>query len=185
MSPRLPRLDNITDDAEFSLGGDYRYWLSRRVAEEGPVGLFLGLNPSKAGAMGDDHTVRKWKGFASRWGWSGFLVGNLFTFIETKSAKLKGLAPHQVNDEHSDQVLTDLMKWAPTIVLCWGNNVPKHLNSRVARVLDMLSEHHRQDFLYTFGLSKSGSPTHPLTLGYDTPLRGYTIARRLSRRERD
>lgn len=176
----------ITDDAEFRADGVHRYWLSRAVAAEGPVGLFLGLNPSKAGAVDNDPTVRKWKGFTKRWGWSGFLVGNLFSFIETKSALLRDLAPYHANDDNSNTALISLILRTPNIVLCWGNNVPKHLRSRVSAVLDLLSEHQLPGTtVSTFGLSKSGNPMHPLILGYDTPLQRYVLAKRLSRRERE
>lgn len=176
----------ICDDAEFRADGVHRYWLSRSIAAEGPVGLFLALNPSTAGAIGNDATVRKWKGFATRWGWLGFLVGNLFSFVEIKSALLRNLAPYHANDDNSDTALISLIMRTPHIVLCWGNNVPKHLHSRVSTVLDLLSEHQLPETtVSTFGLSKSGQPMHPLMLSYDTQLVSYTLAKRLLRRERE
>ena len=181
---RLAPPQIIGDDAEFREDGVHRYWLSRRVAPEGPVGLFLALNPSTAGAIGDDATVRKWKGFARRWGWSGFWVGNLFTFIETKSARLRELASYHVCDDASDKVLIAMLQRAPEVVLCWGNNVPKHLSSRIGAVLDLLQEHQPTGAsVSTFGLSKSGQPMHPLMLSYETPRQRYVFTKRTSRRD--
>lgn len=56
--------------------GKYRYRLDRSVADSGPVYAFFGVNPSTADASIDDATVRKWRGFISRWGGSRFIVGN-------------------------------------------------------------------------------------------------------------
>ena len=48
------------------IDGQYRYWLLRRVAEGDKTVLFVGLNPSRADARKDDHTIRRWRGLCPR-----------------------------------------------------------------------------------------------------------------------
>ena len=51
-----------------------RLELGRIWDYEKPLVLFVGLNPSDAGASieeGDDPTAGKWSGFAHRWGFGG------------------------------------------------------------------------------------------------------------------
>ncbi len=181
---RLVPPSPICDDAEFSECGTRRYWLSRHVGATGPVGLMLGLNPSTAGASAetDDHTVRKWTGFTTRWGWSGYWVGNMSTHIETKSAKLRTLSRDQLVRPEDDLVLDALIAGAGHIVLCWGNGVGP-LQWRINEVLRRVHARCREIPVSTFGMSKLGQPLHPLRLGYDTPLEGYYPAPRASRRD--
>lgn len=177
LMPPLP----VTSDAEF-LGG-YRYWLSRPARGAGPVGLIIGLNPSKAGAAIEDtdHTITKEIEYASRWGWSGFWKGNLFAHVETKSAKLRGMSYDAAVGPHNDDVLGAMIAAAPQVVICWGNNVPPALSARPAVVLDMVRKHHIEALC--FGLTSSGAPMHPLRLSYDTKLVVYPFpAERASRR---
>ena len=61
--------------AELSEDGRYRYWLSRRLEMGERTVLFVGLNPSTADVQQDDPTIRKWVGFARRWGFNSLLRG--------------------------------------------------------------------------------------------------------------
>lgn len=174
--PRLEPPTPICDDAEFWNAGLERLWLTRRVADAGPVGLVLGLNPSRADAVEDDHTIKKMRVFAERWGWSGFIMANLFTCVETYSAKLKNLAYHTAVGEYGSRVLERLVYQVPHIVCCWGAAVPKQKRHRVSAVQAYLRVLARPDAkLWCFGLAKDGSPVHPLMLGYDTPLVPYVL----------
>lgn len=69
MSARRLPPSPVRSDAEFSSCGDFRYWLSRPARGAGPVGMIVGLNPSKAGVTDTDHTITKEIEFASlaRW----------------------------------------------------------------------------------------------------------------------
>lgn len=171
--PPLP----ICNDAEFSLDGLERLWLSRKVADTGPVGLIIGLNPSTAGATENDATIRKEIGFAKQWGWSGFWKGNLFTRIETVSTKLKNMSCQMAIGEHGVEVLDVMIRSCDPIVVCWGSAVPKHMTHRIREVHGTLrgTRCHATGAIMCFGLSKDGSPKHPLYLGYDTPMTTYKI----------
>lgn len=159
------------NDAEFSPDGRCRYWLTR-IVEVGMlpyVGLFIGLNPSKAGAVDNDQTIRKEIGFASRWGWSGFWKANLFAHVETESALLRELAYDYAVGDRNDDCLKEMVARAPEIVLCWGDSCPPMMRIRIAVVLGIVQKfkpHSCQ--VFTLGLTTSGQPRHTSRIGYDT-----------------
>jgi hypothetical protein len=149
--------------------GRYRYRLERTVASTGPVYAFIGVNPSTADAELDDATVRKWKGFVSRWGGSRFIVGNVFGFRATDVKALARAADPTGADNaaHLNAIVAD----ADIIIPCWGDR--GKLPPRLRPSLDStLSKLHRSDKpVMVFGFSKGGDPLHPLMLGYATALR--------------
>jgi hypothetical protein len=148
--------------------GKFRYRLEREVATEGPVYAFFGVNPSTADASLDDATVRKWRGFVSRWGGSRFIVGNVFAFRATEVKELATATDPigRLNNDHIASIIAD----ADILVPCWGNRskVPPSLRSSFRWLLQTL--HATDKPIMAFGLSKSGDPLHPLMLGYSTPL---------------
>jgi hypothetical protein len=159
-------------DAVISDCGRYRYRLERRVADVGPVYAFFGVNPSTADASLDDATVRKWRGFVTRWGGSRFIVGNVFAF---RSTDVKALASTsdpigRLNNDHLGEIIAE----ADILVPCWGDQlkVPSELRMHfrwMGRVLAAAGKP-----VKTFGLSNGGYPKHPLMLGYNTPLLDWT-----------
>jgi len=180
---RLRPDQELMDDAEFSADGLERLWLSRKLPQVGPVGLCIGLNPSKAGASEDDPTVRKVKGFGTRWGWGGFWMANLFTCIETYSAKLKTLSFESAVGKWSDATLVAMLEAAPEIVVCWGTAVPKNKQRRIAEVSRLIAEHKRPEApVWCLGLSLEGEPLHPSRLGYSTQRVAYEVRVPVSRR---
>lgn len=187
---RLTPSSPVSDDAEFDTKHEHRYWLSRALpsasASTAPprVGLVIALNPSKAGATDNDPTVRKWLGFAARWGWTGFWAGNLFSYIETESAKLRHVSYYHAIGDQNDLVLNKLIMAAPEIVLCWGNNVPEAHKRRIGVVLDLVKQCKRDDATVScLGLTAQGAPWHVLRLGYDTPLVKWEFKEKANRRD--
>lgn len=148
--------------------GLYRYRLERRVADAGPVYAFFGVNPSTADASLDDATVRKWRGFVTRWGGSRFIVGNVFAYRSTDVKALAHAADPigRMNNDHIAQIVCD----ADILVPCWGDQtkVPAQLRLHFHWLRQVLTASRKP--LKTFGLSKGGFPMHPLMLGYDTAL---------------
>lgn len=154
--------------------GRYRYRLDRDVDPllGGPVYAFFGINPSTADASLDDATVRKWRGFVTRWGGSRFIVGNVFAFRAT-DVKALGTASAPIgplNDRH----LHDICEEADILVPCWGDRskLPRHLRQHLTFALAFIEAVGKP--VKCFGLSKQGDPLHPLMLGYATPLRTLT-----------
>ena len=158
--------------------GSYRYRLDRDVDPllGGPVYAFFGVNPSTADANLDDATVRKWRGFVSRWGGSRFIVGNVFAYRATDVRELASCAD-PVGKENLAYLLM-IAAEADIIVPCWGNvaKVPRSVRHQFQITLDAVSGFGKP--VCAFGASKSGDPLHPLMLGYDTPLIDWAEAGR-------
>jgi len=160
----------IGSSAVISDCGKYRYRLDRHIdnSENGIIIAYFGVNPSTADADIDDATVRKWRGFTKKNGGSRFLVGNVFAF---RSTDVKGLAgaedPVGVLNE---SYLYQISREADVLVPCWGNigKVPKSLRWQFRRTMELLRKTGKP--IKIFGLTKNGSPKHPLMLGYKTEL---------------
>lgn len=162
--------------AVISSCGEYRYRLERDVDPllGGPVYAFFGVNPSTADASLDDATVRKWRGFVSRWGGSRFIVGNVFAYRATDVREL-ATCDDPVGRENIDH-LTQIVADADILVPCWGNveKVPYTLRRHFQWTLKGLLDAGKP--VMSFGRSKGGHPPHPLMLGYDTALTTWCAA---------
>ena len=149
--------------------GRYRYTLERFIpSARGGVVLFIGVNPSTADASADDATVRKWCGFAGRWGFGHIAVGNLFAYRATDVRELAKV--DDPNGPENDEHLRGLMAAADLVVPCWGSRdkLPDRLRHRIAYVRRMVGACGKP--AKVLGLTASGDPKHPLMLGYSTPL---------------
>lgn len=165
----------MADEAVITSCGRYRYTLARDVEAifpgKGQV-LFIGVNPSTADAQTDDATVRKWRGFAARWGFQRFLVGNLFAYRATDVGKLAAVEDPIGPD--NDAHLREMLWQASLVVPCWGSRekLPAMLHPRIDAVRAMLRQIPGE--VLVLGLTRSGDPRHPLMLGYDERLEGWS-----------
>lgn len=106
---------------------------------------------------------------ASAWvrinGGSRFIVGNAFAY---RATDVKQLAT--VDDPHGPDI-----EDADILVPCWGsiNKVPSHLQDSFDVLMDMLLSAGKP--VKHLGLTKGGSPKHPLMLPYSTPLKYVTF----------
>lgn len=153
----------------------YRYRLERETHHPDREGrhevVFIGVNPSTADASLDDATVRKWRGFATRWGYTHFVVGNLFAYRSPNVQALASAADPV--GEQNDEYLCDMLRGAHTVVPCWGarGKLPKQLHSRIDCVWELIKESGAT--VSALGITKSGDPMHPLMLSYSTPPRDW------------
>ena len=159
-----------SSDALISPCEQYRYRLERGMGE-GKIGLWIGVNPSTADAVENDHSIRKLFGFGKRLGIGHWYVGNLFAY---RSTDIRGLArasdPVGVcNDIH----LAEMMGRADLVIAGWGSlsKIPPRLRYRAEEIRIMAERLHVP--LWCWGFTKSGDPLHPLMLAYDTPLREW------------
>jgi len=67
----------------------YRYELRRIWQSKTGLVCWVMLNPSTADANVDDPTIRRCMGYASRWGYGGIIVVNLFALRATKPKELR------------------------------------------------------------------------------------------------
>ena len=130
----------------------YRYVLRRIWDDSVPLVLFIGLNPSTADGSRDDNTTRVCINYAKRWGYGGFLLGNLFAHRSADQSVLYTV-PDPVGPEN-DTWLKKLQSQANLVVCVWGN--AGSYRGRDRSVLSFLQAPHCLTKL------KSGRPGHPL-----------------------
>lgn len=154
---------NLFEDngAVFSDDRKYRYALWRVWDKEKPLIMFIGLNPSKADENESDPTITRVKSFATKWGFGGFYMMNLFSYV---TAYPKDLVNPYANTEENDSWLYNVSKSCKTIIYCWGNF--KQADARSKEVLKKLPGG------FAIVINKNGSPRHPLYIkGNCTPVK--------------
>lgn len=158
----------IKRSAVFSPCGTYRLRLERDLGVPGLTALGLMVNPSKAGAEVDDHTIRKWYGFAPRHDIGRFIIANKFAHVATDVKELRfcvdAVGPD--NDKHIEQAMRD----ADVHIVAWGPlaKLPPNLRTRWREVVAIADRVGCK--LMCFGTAQDGHPRHPLMLAYNTPL---------------
>lgn len=145
--------------ADVSECANYRYRLWRIWDLEKPICGWIMLNPSRADHAIDDPTIRRCMGFARRWECGGIMVVNLFALRSPHPDDLLKHADPIGPD--NDVFLFTEAKCCTPMIAAWGNG--GHLKSRGARVRRILGE--RKIALHHLGLTKDGSPKHPLARG--------------------
>jgi hypothetical protein len=151
--------------ATISACGRYRYDLTRRW-DEGPLALWIMLNPSTADAEVDDPTIRRVAGFSRSWGMPGFTVVNLYALRATKPAHL--LAADDPTGPDNGYTIRAHILTAAVIVGAWGawwssqRDRPPRYNVEGA-----VRDAGRR--LYCLGTTKGGEPRHPLYVAASQP----------------
>ncbi len=145
---------NHPSGAIFDTTRKYRYLLWRNWDNEGSRCCFIMLNPSTADAHKTDPTIARCISFATKWGYGGLMVANLFSFRVTDSSRLRRV--RNPVGTHNDQLLLHAARNCQQVVLAWGNL--GSLKNRSEEVLELLSGFE----LHHLGLTKLGHPRHPL-----------------------
>lgn len=147
---------SIAWDATFSPCLEYRYLLWRRWADdwESNYAMFIGLNPSTATESINDPTVTRCINFSKSWGYSAFLMTNLFAYRATDPKKMLAVAD-PIGPENDRYLLESAAK-AAVVVAAWGNH-GTHMG-RHEQVKQMLPN------LKCLRVTKKGMPCHPLYL---------------------
>lgn len=155
--------------------GLYRYRLDRLVRPigPGPVVALIGVNPSTAGAVENDQTIRKDLGFGERLGWSRIIKANKFAFRSADVTMLKFVSD-PIGPEN-DRYLREIFAEADLLVPCWGplRKLPRPLRNQWQRVSQLMSESSKP--VMCFGTAEDGQPLHTLTLSYATPLVEWSL----------
>jgi len=152
----LPKI--TTGGALFSEDRTYRYRLWRQWGQKSTRAsiFFICLNPSIADETRDDPTQRRLRGYASAWGYDGYIMGNIFAYISTDPKALKTVAD-PIGPEN-DMHLKTMQERSEMTVVAWGTW--GKLLGRDAQVLDLLQRRN----VFCFGVNKDGTPKHPLYL---------------------
>src|SRR6185312_13493321 len=162
MSGQLGLDVGVESAAEISPCGRYRYWLRRRWSG-GPLLGWVMLNPSTADDVEDDATIRRCIGFAHREKFGGIVVRNLFALRATDPRELL-VADDPVgprNTYHLSKCVGE-----PVTVAAWGVDRALKLAAPSLRTVRYAAG----ESLMCLGVTKDGSPKHPLHLRGDTPL---------------
>jgi hypothetical protein len=164
----------IRYDATISACGRYRYDLEREFDAAGPWVMFIGLNPSKADARQDDHTIRREMDFGQGFGFPNLVKVNLYAFRSTD--------PRGIVDANGDPVGPDndatIRRWLPRVrlvVLAWGysQKVGPRMLTRAWEVRRLLRDSQAAGLrvgCLGFTEGKEKQPRHPARLRADTPL---------------
>jgi hypothetical protein len=154
--------------AVFSPCGTWRLRLDRECGGTGPVIAGIMVNPSKAGAEVNDHTVMKWFGFSRILNAKRFILANKFAHVATDVKELRHVADPvgPENDRYIEQVLRD----ADVHIVAWGPlaKLPPGLRNRWRDVVAIADKVGCR--LMCWGTAQDGHPRHPLMLAYSTPL---------------
>lgn len=160
----------------------HRLRIGRRWGE-GPTALFVGLNPSTAGAVKGDTTLAKIVGFTHRLtDCRASTVANLYSYIATDTGDMEAAASRGEAIVHpdADQHLDALAREASIAFLVVSGH--RLVRARLPVVVDILATAGVE--LYCLGLTKDGFPLHPSRLPYDRasmqPVTGEMIARILA-----
>ena len=152
-------------DANISSCGQYRYSLTRKWSD-GPIALFIMLNPSTADAVENDRTINRCIKFAKSWSFGSLVVGNLFAFRTPFPAEMM-TAEDPIGDENDDW-LAHLQTTADLTVAAWGNG--GLFRGRGQAVSRLLNKPH------ALRITKLGEPSHPLYIRSDTQPRIWDVA---------
>lgn len=152
--------------AIFSTCRTWRYVLVRIWDASLPLLNPISLNPSTADELTDDPTVRRWIGYAKRWGFGGVVLTNVAAWRATDPFRMLGAMRDGV-----DVIGPDNDVWIRTmarlavrsdgqVILGWG--VHAEVLGRARTVPAMLRFLGLE--LHCLGLTKDGYPKHPLYL---------------------
>lgn len=158
-------------DAVFSPDKMFRYRLDRTLVGRGPVLLVCGVNPSKADAEINDHSVTKIIGLSQRQRASRFILVNEFAYCATDVREV-GYADDPVGPKN-DYYIKQAIAEADMCIVAWGPlaKLPPILRNRWRRVLFLIQKANKEPLCW--GTAKDGHPRHPLMISYSTPLQKW------------
>jgi len=151
--------------AEISECGRWRYRLTRHWDPQLNRRLvFVLLNPSIADSVIDDPTIRRCLHFARQSWFGGIEVVNLFALRTTQPARLK--AAEDPVGPHNWRTWAGVLDHHKEVVFGWGASRDIDKEEQIDRLRKLcLARHVRPTCL---GVTKDGSPKHPLYLKGDT-----------------
>lgn len=156
------------NECVFSPCRTYRYVLTHRMDDlfcaHQTAAVWICLNPSTADEQVLDPTLRRIRGFTSKWGFAAFSIINLFAFRDSEPVNMKRAADPigPENDEWILRVTAD----AGLIVAGWGRDGA--FMGRADAVRKLL-----KGKLHFLRLNDDGSPQHPLYLPADLTPQPY------------
>lgn len=148
----------------------HRYKLWRTWAPDQPMLYCIGLNPSNAGKYSDDPTIRRIVRFASRDGFGGIVMLNLFSNVQTT---LQGGIDSKINRKVLQEHADELRASGHAALLCFGAHPELyHYNTQRQLALKPAVQHVFELFpnAKCLGHTKHGLPIHPLYVPQHAPM---------------
>lgn len=152
-----------------SRGRQHRTALTR-VWRDRPLMTFIGLNPSKADAVTNDHTIRRCMSFAHREGCGSLGMLNVYTLVSTEPKVLRG-DPEPLHDA-ARPAFAGLVGRSAYVVAAWGAAVPIP-DADIVRVEAWVREAGHSSTMRCFGYTEGGHPRHPSRLPDWAPFTDY------------
>ncbi len=131
--------------------------------------LTVGLNPSTATKEKSDTTVAKVEGAASRNGFDGFVMLNLYPVRSTNYNALPLTVDVAAFNENLDQIESLVAaKKNPVIWAAWGDSIfaRTYFAESARQLIDRLDKHN-VSWCHFGSLTGAGQPRHPSRLSYD------------------
>jgi hypothetical protein len=148
----------------FSDDHKYRFSLWKIWNDNLPKILFIGLNPSNGNEENPDPTIIRVTSFAKEWGFGGFYLVNLFTYITSDPTKIyESVDPAKLSDFY----INKFSERCDKIVFAWGKF--GQAKERAKKVIKMFPN------AYVLYINNDGSPRHPLYVKSGTKLIKYVI----------
>ena len=141
----------------------YRYLLERDKGVN-PL-VFVMLNPSTADAETDDPTIRRCRRFAADNGYTGIVVVNLYAYRATRPKDLF-LATDPIGPINDQYISAAAM--ANDVCCAWGANGDPVRAAEVVGIIRAAGCNPK-----CLGITKGGSPRHPLYVKADQKLIDY------------
>lgn len=148
----------VYSEAGLSTDGIYRWWLYRCWAVEGPLIIWIMMNPSTADHKKNDPTIQKIMRYSKRWGYAAAVVLNIYAYRTSRPENL----PQQESDRigrSNDWWIETMLRYAKRknvpVICAWG---AKH-KERGHWVRDIAADHGLQ--LQCLEIALNGEPKHP------------------------
>lgn len=157
----------------FSACRRYRYTLEHVIdplmhaSQPRPI-MWIGLNPSTADENQLDPTLRRIRAFSQGWGFTAFVMTNLFAFRATDPRDMKR-EPSPVGPAN-DVLLELTADRCGMIVAAWGAH-GYHMD-RDVEVMKLIGVGR----MSCLALTKAGAPKHPLYIDGNTALVPFAAA---------
>jgi hypothetical protein len=153
----------MPNECVFSGDRRHRYTLIHRwddllTPSAGDGIAWICLNPSTADEQQLDPTLRRIQGFSEAWGYTHFVMLNLFAWRATDPADMKAAADPVGPD--NDAAIVRAAGEAAIVVCAWGNH-GAHLE-RSSAVTEILRK--KKIKLHALRVNAGGEPAHPLYL---------------------
>lgn len=159
-------------EAVFSDCGRFRFSLSRVWDPARARVVWIMMNPSTADAFRLDPTVRRCVGFSKRWGFGGIDVFNVSPFRATYPADLVKAHDEGVDvfrEAERDDWLVGALPRAGRVIVAFGSHpLVREQGEKVAALVGRNGHE-----VSCLGLTRDGSPRHPLYVRGDTEPRPW------------